>query len=779
MNSGNGFFYKLLMFSLAIVLAVSGWLITQSGFQSVQNIRQIERLPVSSIGAALAGEVKLNAQVKPAEQLLTSEKFQQQSVYYRCRYEEEETDSDGDTYWDTKFIHTKAVNFYLEDATGKILVNVESMADDSLDFSLPISDQQTHGATRHTEWRIEPDDSVFVLGSLLEIAGTAQISFIEPGQYLPIISKFSEAEEKSDIGISVILMISGGISLIALSAFCLTSGLAIHRIIAFLIILSGFVFVPLTHLGVSMLNDDIVSGLARLIAQSSSALKKINQQLKPYAHPINDFAQLEKTTAMLDDDLPVSLRQIIDEMQVNQAYAEAAYHKQLENFPNNLIAWFYSVPEPQLVNSLSFSQQQALANRLAAYQQATTTGLLPVAVITAGLLFCLGLSWLGFRLIRLKRHIENIPTSKSSGLVFGLAEIKGRIEKVLDKPPLKSPLTHSQCYWYHYIVEEKQQSGKDTKWVTIENRKDYAPFFCKDAYGEVKVMPANAEVISHHKKVETRGRYRYTEKLLKLADKVYVLGHAKIDRDSGDTLVIRGAKKERPFLITNLTEKAVMMRKANGGMISLTIAFSALMFASLFYLGVNGSFSPADYLLAAFLAPVYMSLMVLVLHYNDLVFLKQRAARNLSNINVSLQKRADLIPNLEKVVKKYLVHEKDLLQLVTRLRTRFSTQIEDLDATASQLENEQKILGKIIAKAEDYPELKAAKLNVKLMNKLIDLENEIALMREGYNDAVNYYNTRIATIPDVFFARAFGFQPMTLFHYEARRFSRVEVNWNK
>ena len=774
MRKEQSLWYKIFMLLLAAVLAIGGWLLAQEGFRAIQELRQIERLPTTSIAAAIPGEIKLNARVAADQSTVTSEHFKVKSVYYRYRYEEEETDADGDRYWDTKFIHTDSVNFIVTDDTGSVIVNLNDLADESLDISLPISEQVTSGATRYTEWRIEPNDTLFILGMLDTGSELAQIGFTQPGAYLPILSKLGEAEEKSDLGIAVILMVSGGISLIAFAAFCLTSGLAIHRIIAFLIILSLFVFVPLVHLGTSMLFDDIVNGHQRLEKQTRLALDKINLQISPYSAPLKNFSQLP----MAAEKIPQSVGKIVSDIHINAAFAQVSFQHQLATFPNNLIAAIYAIPRETIADTLSIEQRERLDSRLLDYQPASTQGILPLAVIAGGLLLCCGLSWLGFRLIRLKRHIENLPTSKTTGLVFGLSEIKGQTARFDDQPPLVSPLTDSKCFWYHYLVQEKRQRGKETEWFTVEDRQDHQAFYCQDEYGTTKVLPLNAEIISTHKKVETRGSFRYTERTLKLADPVYILGQAKIDRDVGDTLVIRGAHKERPFLITNLTEQAVMLRKANGGMLSLTFAFSTLMFACLFYLGMQGSFSPADYLLAALIAPLYMGFLVLVLHYNDLVFLKQRAARNLSNIDVSLQKRTELIPNLEKIVKQYLAYEHDLLKSLTRLRTQFTSKTDDLDMVAQQLETEQQVLSTVLARAESNPELKAVKLNVRLMNKLVDLENEVALMREGYNDAVNYYNTRIETLPDLFFARMFGFKAMPLFQFEARQFSRVSVNFD-
>lgn len=773
MNTEN-IFVKILFLLLAVVLAVGGWFLASYGFNSIQNIRQIERLPSSSIAAAIPGEVKLSATVKAADNLIQSNHYKTKSVYYHYRYEEEETDSDGNRYWDTKFETTDSTNFYLEDSTGQILVDISTVNDSDINFSMPISRQDTDGSVRHTEWRIQPGDSIFVMAYLREVANSQYLGFLDEGHYLPTVSKYSESYEKSSIGTSIILMVSGGISLIALATFFLMGGLTIHRILAFLIILSITVFIPLVHLGASMLYDDVVSGKSRLEDKSQIALGKINQLSNQNISSIFSVSSDINNNQSLSAEIKNTANEIIE----NLAYSEQSYIKQLQTFPNNLIAFFYTEPTESLFDRLVSPSKNRVTDRLQSYKKTTTKGLIPKVVIGVGILLCVIMTWLGFHLIRLKRHIENLPTSKTSGLVFGLSELKGRVTNIEDEEPLSSPLTNSRCYWYSYKVEEKRQRGKETEWVTIENRTDFKPFYCKDTHGQIKVMPLHAEVVSKHKKTERRGRYRYTEKIIKLDDNVYILGHSKIDRDVGDKLVIRSSKEDKPFLITNLTERAIMLRKANGGMLSLTVAFSAIMFAGLFYLGMQGSFSPADYLLAALLAPVYMSLIILILHYNDLVFLKQRAARNLSNIGVSLQKRVELIPNLEKIVKQYLSHEKSLLKKLTELRTGYVTDTDDFESVANQLEKEQTILTQMIAKSEDYPDLKSNKLSIKLMNRLVDLENEVALMREGYNDAVNYYNTRIATVPDLFFARAFGFTAMDLFRFEGQRFARVKLNFD-
>lgn len=777
MSKKNGILRKILMLALALILAIAGWMLSQYGFKSIQNLRQIERIPQTSIASALQGEVKLNAQVTKISQLIPSEHFGIPCVYYFYRLEREETDSDGDTHWSTQHESRGSVDFFLQDSTGQLKVNIQTLVDDNLDYSMPISQQREVGGYRYTEWRIEPGDQLFVLGMLQGAGDSAEVGFVEPGQYLPLISKYGESEEKSDLGLIVILAVCGGISLIAFAAFCLTSGLGIHRILIFLFVLSFSTIIPLVQLGLSMLHTDIVTGQERLNGLSETSLNKINQSIHDFAHPQANWPDLSDRLRQMEERLAGKQRQKIDDIQINLAFAQQQYINQLKVFPNNLIAWFYSVEPDNISKLLNQQQSSELDLRLKKFRPARALGILPFILVGLGLLLCVGLSYLGFRLIRLKRHIENLPTSKTSGLVFGLSELKGRVSKIDEQEPLISPLSSSRCYWFRYIVEEKRGSGDDAKWVTIEDREKYQAFYCKDAYGKIKVSPQHAEIISHRKKTRRRGRMRYTEKTLNLSDKVYILGNAKIDRVAGDKLEIRGAIKERPYLITNLSEQAIMLRKANGGMLSLTVAFSSLMFAGLFYLGSLGSFSPADYLLSALIAPVYMALIILILHYNDLIFLKQRASRNLSNIDVAMQKRYDLIPNLQKIVKRYLTHESKLLDALTEVRTQGHASANQLTKMSAQLETEQQILNQILIRSEDYPDFKAQKLNVKLMNKLVDLENEVALMREGYNDAVNYYNIRIASIPDVFFARILNFKSMLLFTYKERKFSRINIDF--
>ncbi len=763
---------KILFGLLTLILFATGWWLSQTGFSQIKLLRQIERLPVSQITTALEGDIKLKVLVDSAQDTVNSEYFNQPSVYYRYRYEEEETDSDGDTYWDTKFINTGGVDFYASDASGTVLLRSQSRSNSELEFSLPVSRQVTIGATRHTEWRIEPGDALFVMGQYILGDPTASVEFNAESQLMPLISKYTESEEKSGLGTSVILKVCGGVSLFALGALSLVITLGIHRILVFLIVLTLSVIVPLVEHGLSMLNDDIVE-TERLIEQRNHQLKqKLDLFYGVESSGESDTEYWQKILQKLNSVnlIDSSLEQTL----VDTVFLQQQFNRQLKPFPNNLIAWWHKVDEQVLYSMLTPQLQTKVDAKLSQFRRASTSGFWSYLVVAVGILICIVLTWLGFRLIRLKRHIENLPTSKTSGLMYGLSEIKGRVNFSDDWPAMEAPLTYTSCAWFRYIIEERQGSGKDRKWVTIRDTTERVPFLCQDPFGAVIVNPEHAEVLSKRKKVERRGDWRYTEYQLQQNDKLYLLGTAQIDNDSGDRLAIKH-DPHNPFLITNYSESAIMYRKAYGGMLSLTLAFAALMFGALFLLGTRGSFAPADYLTAALIAPVYMLLVILIFHYNDLVFLRQRATRNYANIEVSMQKRFDLIPSLEKVVKQYMAHEKNLFKAIVKLRHALDSDELTTDNLEKIIEYEQKIVSSVIARVEQHPDLKANELVTNLMNKLVDLENEIALMREGFNDSVEYYNSRIASLPDVIFARLFGFKSLNLLQFEARRFERIKL----
>ncbi|AUM00272.1 LemA family protein [Zoogloeaceae bacteirum Par-f-2] len=179
----------------------------------------------------------------------------------------------------------------------------------------------------------------------------------------------------------------------------------------------------------------------------------------------------------------------------------------------------------------------------------------------------------------------------------------------------------------------------------------------------------------------------------------------------------------------------------------------------------------------------------LVVIYNGLVALRNRVKNAFSQIDVQLQRRYDLIPNLVETAKAYMQHERDTLEAVIQARNQAQSaarRAEDNpgDTTAMQaLMGAENVLGsalgRFFALAEDYPDLKANQNMAQLQEELASTENRIAFARQAYNDAVTAYNIKREQFPDSLVANSFGFKPAeqwTLDDSVARQPVKVSFN---
>lgn len=163
-------------------------------------------------------------------------------------------------------------------------------------------------------------------------------------------------------------------------------------------------------------------------------------------------------------------------------------------------------------------------------------------------------------------------------------------------------------------------------------------------------------------------------------------------------------------------------------------------------------------------AIVGIPLLVLWGCYNCLVTLRYKAQQALSGITVQLKRRADLIPNLVEVVKGYARHERAVFERVTELRRALLATAET-DAAALQrvAKDMGEALGRLVAVAEGYPELKASANYLKLQEELSETEDQIAAARRIYNANVADYNTAAEQFPSVLVARMFAFATLGFF----------------
>ena len=165
--------------------------------------------------------------------------------------------------------------------------------------------------------------------------------------------------------------------------------------------------------------------------------------------------------------------------------------------------------------------------------------------------------------------------------------------------------------------------------------------------------------------------------------------------------------------------------------------------------------------------------------YNGLVSSRQKVDNAWSQIDVTLQRRFDLIPNFVETVKGYMNHESETFEKITALRTSWanSSSVEEKANLNNELSGALKI---IMAVSENYPDLKSNTNFSELSEELRNTENKIAFSRQFYNDSVTRYNTKLELFPSNIVANMFNFKPKSLFAAEsAEARKNVKVDFNK
>ena len=170
--------------------------------------------------------------------------------------------------------------------------------------------------------------------------------------------------------------------------------------------------------------------------------------------------------------------------------------------------------------------------------------------------------------------------------------------------------------------------------------------------------------------------------------------------------------------------------------------------------------------------------------YNGFVNKEEGLKTAWSNVETQYQRRADLIPNLVNTVKGYAAHESQTFEAVTEARakaTSINLSADDLtpEKLAEFQQAQQKVgsaLGRLIAVAEQYPDLKANQNFLELQAQLEGTENRISVERKRFNEVAQTYNTYIRSFPSNILAGMFGFQPKAYFTAEtgAEKAPKVE-----
>ena len=165
---------------------------------------------------------------------------------------------------------------------------------------------------------------------------------------------------------------------------------------------------------------------------------------------------------------------------------------------------------------------------------------------------------------------------------------------------------------------------------------------------------------------------------------------------------------------------------------------------------------------------------------NSLVSLKEDVEMQQSQIETTLQRRNDLIPNLVATVKGYANHEEAVFTEIADARSKLAGSIESGDMKSISEANNalDSALGRLLAISENYPDLKASEQFIALQDELAGTENRIAVARQHYNEKLNTYNTTVQRFPTSIVAGMSGYYPMQYFEADesAKKVPKVDFD---
>ena len=172
---------------------------------------------------------------------------------------------------------------------------------------------------------------------------------------------------------------------------------------------------------------------------------------------------------------------------------------------------------------------------------------------------------------------------------------------------------------------------------------------------------------------------------------------------------------------------------------------------------------------------IIITIIGVIYFYNSLIAKKNQVDNIYSGIDTVLKKRYDLIPNLVTVVKKYMEHEKTVLEDIVKLRNS-AIKPDILEEETIKIDSKMtNALGSIMIAVENYPELKSNTNVVQLQETLTEVESQISGARRAYNQAVTDYNNAIEMIPTNLIAGMLRYQPKELFEIEVSQAANIDM----
>jgi hypothetical protein len=431
--------------------------------------------------------------------------------------------------------------------------------------------------------------------------------------------------------------------------------------------------------------------------------------------------------------------------------------------------------------------------------------LVPIGIPALGSVLALVALVFGLRAAKRQRLVDNLPTSKTTGVFIGLVELKGTAEV---EQPLVSYLTGTCCVCYRWQVEESwsrtitetytDSQGKtqtrtrhESGWTTVASGGEETAFYLQDDCGVIRIQPKGAKLEPQTVMSQTCGRgdplyygkgpatavansdhrRRFSEHAIGLHAPLFVVGQAR-ERDDAVAAEIAADKQVPLFLISTRSEQQVSRGFRLGfwllGVIGLAFAIGGFVAADAIAADVDAAAEIPVFVAAGIGFLVVWLFGWVWMVYNSLIELRQRVRQAWANVDVQLKRRHDLIPILAGAVSGMRDYERTVQTELAALRTQLVA-----TAPGEPGPDPAAMLPLVRAIVERYPELRASESFLGLQSQLSDTEQRIALARSYFNDIATFYNTRLLVVPDRFVARMGRLQPQALM--AAADFERAPV----
>jgi len=410
-----------------------------------------------------------------------------------------------------------------------------------------------------------------------------------------------------------------------------------------------------------------------------------------------------------------------------------------------------------------------------------------VKFLICGFIIAIASIYYRIKFLQIENVVFNIESYPISSVGEATKDVPLSCEGVIepkDGKTMSSLYMRLPCVYFHYIEEIKQNKS----WKIAVNMAMSVPFYIKDEKGKILVDLANVDDDFSNYKIPLSFRgWQAVPKIGEIENKRkfslanLTLPFSLSDRRVSEFILPAGIKVFCHGMVVQKNNELVLKEDKDYPLI--ISRKNPQQYVEEFYVGENFIYSSCllialgytiiilslNYLFPYFFVFTFLPYLtggnviilisLLFTIYNRIITLKQRALNALSNIEVELKRRNDLIPNLVEIIKQYSKYEEEIQQFITEARANITF--------SSEIKRESPpVISSLIGIFENYPQIRALENFKSLMTTLTETENRISYSREFYNRTIRKYNTIVDQFPFLLISLPLGMKKMDFISIE-------------